>query len=142
MKMKDLQLVATSLFEFSGYEVQPFGQTKLLLSLSTEPRRKTHLATFTVVDTPSSSNAILSRPILSSLQAVTFRNIMRRLSTWCKKEQTLWGIWEGLVNLRKQYIRFKVESLYPCSSRIQKSLASFPNTRNALPELPETTLLH
>lgn len=70
IKMEDLQLVTTSLFGFSGHEVQPLGQIKLPISLGAKPRRKTILAIFIVVDTHSSYNAILGPPILSSLQAI------------------------------------------------------------------------
>lgn len=52
IKIEDLQPMATSLFGFLGHEVQPLDQIKLSLSLGTELRRKTLLATFMVVGTP------------------------------------------------------------------------------------------
>lgn len=70
MKVEDLQLVATSLFGFSGHEVQPLGRIKIPLSLGIKTRRKTILATFTIVDTPSSYNVILGRPVLNALQVI------------------------------------------------------------------------
>lgn len=68
--VEDLQPMATSLFGFLGHKVQSLGQIKLPLSLGIEPRRKTILATFIIVDTPSSYNVILGCLVLSALQAV------------------------------------------------------------------------
>ncbi|XP_074591721.1 uncharacterized protein LOC141847563 [Curcuma longa] len=66
----DLQPLATSLFGFSGHEVQPLGQIRLPLSLGKEPLRRTRATLFTVVEAPSAYNVILGRPALSSFGAV------------------------------------------------------------------------
>lgn len=39
LAIRELQLIATSLYGFAGNEVRPLGQTHLLLSLREEPQR-------------------------------------------------------------------------------------------------------
>ncbi|XP_074591767.1 uncharacterized protein LOC141847612 [Curcuma longa] len=66
----DLQPMATSLFGFTGNEVQPLGQITLAISLGEEPLRRTRRVPFTIVDAPSAYNVILGRPTLSAFSAV------------------------------------------------------------------------
>ncbi|XP_042452677.1 uncharacterized protein LOC122037293 [Zingiber officinale] len=65
----ELQLVATSLYGFTGNEVRPMGQIKLVISLGSEPLVSTRRSTFIVVDSPSSYNVILGRPTLNEFRA-------------------------------------------------------------------------
>lgn len=67
ISIDDLQSITTPLFGFFGHAMQPLDQIKLSLSLGEEPRRQTILATFIVVDAPSSYNIILGQPILNAL---------------------------------------------------------------------------
>ncbi|XP_074560759.1 uncharacterized protein LOC141816934 [Curcuma longa] len=62
----DLQPMATSLFRFTGYEVQPLGQITLAISLGEEPLRRTRRVPFTIVDAPFAYNVILGRPTPSA----------------------------------------------------------------------------
>ncbi|XP_074557051.1 uncharacterized protein LOC141813040 [Curcuma longa] len=66
----DLQPMATSLFGFTGNEVQPLGQITLAISLGEESLRRTRRVPFTIVDAPSAYNVILGRPTLSAFSAV------------------------------------------------------------------------
>ncbi|XP_074566213.1 uncharacterized protein LOC141822780 [Curcuma longa] len=66
----DLQPMATSLFGFTGNEVQPLGQITLAISLGEEPQRRTRRVPFVIVDAPSAYNVILGRPTLSAFSAV------------------------------------------------------------------------
>ncbi|XP_042453943.1 uncharacterized protein LOC122038318 [Zingiber officinale] len=65
----ELQPVATSLYRFTGNEVKPMGQIKLVISLGTEPLVRTRRSTFIVVYSPSSYNVILGRPTLHEFRA-------------------------------------------------------------------------
>ena len=65
-----LQLVDTALFDFGRGVVDPMGQVILLISLGTEPMRKTKMVKFLVVDSFSAYNIILGRPSLNTFQAV------------------------------------------------------------------------
>ncbi|XP_074592498.1 uncharacterized protein LOC141848373 [Curcuma longa] len=60
--MAELQPMATSLFGFTGNEVQPLGQITLAISLGEEPQRRTRRVPFVIVDAPSAYNVILGRP--------------------------------------------------------------------------------
>ncbi|XP_074556254.1 uncharacterized protein LOC141812106 [Curcuma longa] len=66
----DLQPMATSLFRFTGKEVQPLEQITLAISLGEESLRRTRRVSFTVVDAPSAYNVILGRPTLSAFSVV------------------------------------------------------------------------
>ncbi|KAL0430064.1 UNVERIFIED_CONTAM: Retrovirus-related Pol polyprotein from transposon [Sesamum radiatum] len=68
----------TTLMGFEGSIVRPLGEIALPISLGEEPRRKTHVARFVVVDTTHTSyNIILGRPTLNAFKAV--------ISTSCLK---------------------------------------------------------
>ncbi|XP_042441471.1 uncharacterized protein LOC122026831 [Zingiber officinale] len=66
----ELLPMTTPLFGFTGNEVQPVGQIKLVISLGEEPLRRTRTTNFIVVDAPSAYNVILGRPALSEFRAV------------------------------------------------------------------------
>ncbi|XP_074565126.1 uncharacterized protein LOC141821664 [Curcuma longa] len=66
----ELQPMATSLFGFTGNEVQPLGQITLAISLGEEPQRRTRRVPFVIVDAPSTYNVILGRPTLNAFSDV------------------------------------------------------------------------
>ncbi|XP_074559175.1 uncharacterized protein LOC141815128 [Curcuma longa] len=66
----NLQPMAKFLFGFTGNEVQLLGQISLAISLGEEPLRRTRCIRFTIVDAPSTYNAILGRSTLSAFSAV------------------------------------------------------------------------
>ncbi|XP_074577627.1 uncharacterized protein LOC141834083 [Curcuma longa] len=66
----DLQPMATSLFGFTGNEVQLLGQITLAISMGEEPLRRTRRVPFIIVDAPSTYNVILGRPTLSAFSVV------------------------------------------------------------------------
>ncbi|KAL2236255.1 UNVERIFIED_CONTAM: Retrovirus-related Pol polyprotein from transposon opus [Sesamum indicum] len=65
-----LELVRTPLVGFGGSEIAPLGTLDLPVSMGDEPRRKTLMVKFLVVDTPFAYNVILGRPALNSFRAV------------------------------------------------------------------------
>ncbi|XP_042386610.1 uncharacterized protein LOC121978317 [Zingiber officinale] len=69
--------MTTPLYGFTGNEVQPIGQIKLVISLGEEPLWRIRTTTFIVVDAPSAYNVILGRPTLNEFRPV--------ISTFCQK---------------------------------------------------------
>ncbi|KAL2226476.1 UNVERIFIED_CONTAM: hypothetical protein Sindi_2006300 [Sesamum indicum] len=65
-----LEPVKTLLLSFGGSEVSSLGTIKLPMSMGDEPKRKTLMVKFLVVDTPFAYNVILGRPSLNSFRAV------------------------------------------------------------------------
>ncbi|KAL2248312.1 UNVERIFIED_CONTAM: Retrovirus-related Pol polyprotein from transposon [Sesamum indicum] len=65
-----LEPVRTPLVEFGGSEIAPLGTLDLPVLMGDEPRRKTLMVKFLVVDTPFAYNVILGRPALNSFRAV------------------------------------------------------------------------
>ncbi|KAL2240962.1 UNVERIFIED_CONTAM: hypothetical protein Sindi_0737400 [Sesamum indicum] len=66
-----LEQVKTPLVSFGGSEVASLGGTiELPVSMGDEPKRKTLMVKFLVVDTPFAYNVILGRPGLNSFRAV------------------------------------------------------------------------
>ncbi|KAL2243569.1 UNVERIFIED_CONTAM: hypothetical protein Sindi_0474900, partial [Sesamum indicum] len=65
-----LEPVRTPLVGFGGSEVASLGMIELPVSIGVEPRRRTLMVKFLVVDTPFTYNVILGRPGLNSFQAV------------------------------------------------------------------------
>lgn len=63
--------MAMQFFEFSRYVIQQLGQIRLLILLGEKIRRRTIIATFTMVDVPLAYNVILGHPTLSAFQEVT-----------------------------------------------------------------------
>ncbi|KAL0402092.1 UNVERIFIED_CONTAM: Transposon Ty3-G Gag-Pol polyprotein [Sesamum latifolium] len=65
-----LEAVDTSLYDFAGEVVHPWGMISLPLTLGTSPLRKTCLLKFLVVDVPSAYNVIGGRPTLNAFRAI------------------------------------------------------------------------
>ncbi|KAL0453791.1 UNVERIFIED_CONTAM: hypothetical protein Slati_1357200 [Sesamum latifolium] len=65
-----LDLVQTPLVGFGGSEVASRGTIDLPVSMGEEPRRRTTMVKFLVVDTPFAYNVILGRPGLNLFKAV------------------------------------------------------------------------
>ncbi|XP_011074079.1 uncharacterized protein LOC105158875 [Sesamum indicum] len=72
MGLENLRLepVKTPLVGFGGSEVTSLGMIELPVSIGDEPRRRTTMIKFLVVDTPFAYNVILGRPGLNSIRAV------------------------------------------------------------------------
>ncbi|XP_064987292.1 uncharacterized protein LOC135626032 [Musa acuminata AAA Group] len=66
----DLTLMGSALIGFMGDSISPLGTTILPVTIEEEPRDKTIMTTFIVVDLPSTYNVILDRPTLNKLKAV------------------------------------------------------------------------
>ncbi|KAL2230962.1 UNVERIFIED_CONTAM: Retrovirus-related Pol polyprotein from transposon [Sesamum indicum] len=65
-----LELVRTPLVGFGGTEIVPLGTLDLPVSMGEEPRRKTLMIKFLVVDTPFAYNVILGRPGLNAFREI------------------------------------------------------------------------
>ncbi|KAL2230886.1 UNVERIFIED_CONTAM: hypothetical protein Sindi_1683000 [Sesamum indicum] len=65
-----LEPVRTPLVGFGCSEIAPLGTLDLPVSMGDEPRKKTLMVKFLVVDTPFAYNVILGRPALNSFGAV------------------------------------------------------------------------
>ncbi|KAL2226838.1 UNVERIFIED_CONTAM: Retrovirus-related Pol polyprotein from transposon [Sesamum indicum] len=65
-----LEPVKTPLVGFGGSKVASLGTIELPVSMGEEPKRKTLMVKFLVVDTPFTYNVILGRPGLNSFRAV------------------------------------------------------------------------
>ncbi|KAL2224699.1 UNVERIFIED_CONTAM: hypothetical protein Sindi_2969200 [Sesamum indicum] len=65
-----LEPVKTPLVGIGGSEVSSLGTIELPVSMEEEPKRKTLMVKFLVVDTPFTYNVILGRPGLNSFRAV------------------------------------------------------------------------
>ncbi|GFY95559.1 hypothetical protein Acr_10g0009440 [Actinidia rufa] len=61
----------TPLIRFGGNTIHPLGWIKLPITLGTEPHQTTIWQDFIVVDCPSPYNAILGRPTLGRIRAIT-----------------------------------------------------------------------
>ena len=61
----------TPLYGFTGDSLIPVGSVNLALTVGTYPRIATVMANFLVVDCPSAFNAVLGRPTLKELRAIT-----------------------------------------------------------------------
>ncbi|KAL0313506.1 UNVERIFIED_CONTAM: hypothetical protein Sradi_5749900 [Sesamum radiatum] len=72
MGLDNLQLdpISTPLVGFGGSEVASMGTINLPVSMGEEPKRKTMMIRFLVVDTPFAYNVILGRPSLNAFKAV------------------------------------------------------------------------
>ena len=66
-----LRPVSTPLYGFAGTPVMPAGSIDLPLTAGTSPCQITLMVTFLVVQCPSTYNAIIGRPTLNNLRAVT-----------------------------------------------------------------------
>ena len=61
----------TPLYGFIGDNLTPVGSIKLPMTVGTYPRISTVMANFLVVDCPLAFNAVLRRPTLKELRAIT-----------------------------------------------------------------------
>ena len=67
---EDLTHMASALTRFTGDSISLLGTTTLLITIGEEPRAKTTMAIFVVIDLPSAYNVILGRQTLNKLKAV------------------------------------------------------------------------
>ncbi|PON69940.1 hypothetical protein PanWU01x14_084040 [Parasponia andersonii] len=67
----DLKSTVTPLYGFTGDSLMPMGMIKLMVSVGTYPRVSMIMTQILVVDCPSAFNAMLGRPTLRELRAVT-----------------------------------------------------------------------
>ncbi|PON55571.1 Aspartic peptidase domain containing protein, partial [Parasponia andersonii] len=67
----DLKPAAAPLYGFTRDSLMPMGMIELMVSVGTFPRVSSIMTQFLVVDCPSTFNAILGRPTLRELRAVT-----------------------------------------------------------------------
>ncbi|XP_011079164.1 uncharacterized protein LOC105162742 [Sesamum indicum] len=65
-----LESVRTPLVGFGGTEIVPLGTLDLPVSMGEDPRRKTLMIKFIVVDTPFAYNVIFGRPGLNAFRAI------------------------------------------------------------------------
>ncbi|KAL0449357.1 UNVERIFIED_CONTAM: Retrovirus-related Pol polyprotein from transposon gypsy [Sesamum latifolium] len=70
LKNSNLSPVRTPLVGFGGSEVSSMGTIDLPVSMREEPRRRTSMVKFLVVDTPFAYNVILGRPALNLFRVV------------------------------------------------------------------------
>ena len=70
-EQNQLRLVNSPLVGFGGMKVQPVGTITLPMVVGAYPQQVTKDVNFLVVDCSSSYNAIIGRPTLNSLKAVT-----------------------------------------------------------------------
>lgn len=66
-----LKSIDAPLYGFSNHSIQHNGEVKLLVTLSCHLAQATILTNFLIVDTPGVYNAIIRRPALNALRAVT-----------------------------------------------------------------------
>ncbi|RZR91638.1 hypothetical protein BHM03_00019794 [Ensete ventricosum] len=70
MTNQDLVPMTSTLTGFTGDEITPTGVATLPMTFGDEPRTKTFMVPFMVVDLPSAYNTIIGRPTLNKLKAV------------------------------------------------------------------------
>jgi hypothetical protein len=63
--------IRTPLVGFAGEKVQPIGVITLLITAGAAPKQASVMADFLVIDRPSAYNAIIGRPTLNKLRAIT-----------------------------------------------------------------------
>ena len=69
--IRHLKPCQSSLYGFAGDSIQPLGMIELALTTGEQPRQTTIIANFVVVDCASAFNAVLGRPSLRELKAIT-----------------------------------------------------------------------
>ncbi|RZR96540.1 hypothetical protein BHM03_00025579 [Ensete ventricosum] len=70
MTNRDLILMTSTLTEFTGDAITPEGVATLPMTFGDEPRTKTFMVPFMVVDLPSAYNVIIGQPTLNKLGVV------------------------------------------------------------------------
>ena len=71
LKVSDLKPLPNSIYDFIGDSVTPMGVILLPMTLGEYPRQSLVMADFLVIDQPSEFNAVLGRPSLRELRAIT-----------------------------------------------------------------------
>ena len=71
LSIRHLKPCNSSLYRFTGDSIQPLGAIELALTMGEQPRQTTIMANFVVVDCASAFNAVLGRPSLRELKAIT-----------------------------------------------------------------------
>ena len=69
--VRNLMPCHTPLYGFIGDLIQPLGAIELAFTMGEQPRQTTVMTNFVVVDCTSAFNAVLGRPSLRELKAVT-----------------------------------------------------------------------
>lgn len=74
--------MSSALIEFMRDSISSLGTTTMLVNIGEEPRYKTLMVTFMVVNLPSAYNVILGRPTLNKLRMVvsTYHRAMKFLT--------------------------------------------------------------
>ncbi|XP_073275381.1 uncharacterized protein [Primulina huaijiensis] len=110
--------VSTPLYGFAGHAIPSLGQITLPLSLGRDPRRVTKMITFTVVDTPSSYNGILGRPVLKDFRAVasTYHQklkfpVGKEVGVLCGDQKVVRRCYEGMVKEEGKRARVEVNMI-------------------------------
>ncbi|PON38880.1 hypothetical protein PanWU01x14_309060 [Parasponia andersonii] len=67
----DLKPTVTPLYGFTGDRLMPMGMIELMVNVRTYPRVSKIMTQFLVVNCPSAFNAVLERPTLRELRAIT-----------------------------------------------------------------------
>ena len=71
LKISDLKPSTNPIYSFTGDPVIPLARISLSMTLGEKPRQSCVMADFLVIDQPSSFNAVLGRPSLRELKAIT-----------------------------------------------------------------------
>ena len=71
LKVSDLKPLPNPIYSFTRDLVIPLGVISLLMTLGEYPRQSCVMANFLLIDQPSAFNAVLGRPSLRELRAVT-----------------------------------------------------------------------
>ena len=71
LKLSDLKPSPNPIYGFTRDSVTPLGVISFLMTLGEYPRQSCVMADFLVIDQPSAFNALLGRPSLRELKAIT-----------------------------------------------------------------------
>ncbi|XP_075521447.1 uncharacterized protein LOC142554667 [Primulina tabacum] len=147
MKVKGFEFdpVSTPLYGFAGHAIPPLGQITLPLSLGRDSRRVTKMITFTVIDTPSSYNGILGRPVLKDFRAVasTYHQklkfpVGKEVGVLCGDQKVARRRYEGIVKEEGKRARVEV-------NMIRRGRSGFPvvvrEVHEVMDEKPEIVTL-
>ena len=71
LQVSDLKPLPNVVYDFTGDRVMPLGVISLPMTLGEHPRQSCVIGDFLVIDQPSAFNAVLGRPSLRELKAIT-----------------------------------------------------------------------
>ncbi len=71
LPQEKLKPIKTLLISFTGSVAEPLGLIDIPVAFGKEPQRVDKVVSFLVVNLPSAYNAIIGRPTLNALKAVT-----------------------------------------------------------------------